>query len=110
MSTISDETLNEMIDEMLAEDERFVIKGLESTGKCIPYIGWYWRCVDFARVRLGDCGSFIGFMENNKWEYPEWSVTEEQTKSIRAQLCEIVTEPTQAKLQRFFDYIQTCRA
>ena len=35
-------------------------------GKRVPYIGWFWRSVDFANssYTIGDCGDFIGFMEN----------------------------------------------
>ena len=37
-------------------------------GKRVPYIGWFWRAVDFANknIPIGDCGEFVGFMENNE--------------------------------------------
>jgi len=58
------------------------------TGKSLAYIGWYWRDVDFTEpFVLGRCkfdgttipgigvfespADFIGFMENNKWDYNE---------------------------------------
>lgn len=49
-------------------------------GKRIPYIGWFWRNTDFVgkRVSIGDCGSFIGVMENNKWGYAEREMTAEE--------------------------------
>jgi len=53
-------------------------------GKRLPYIGWYWRSVDFAgkRISVGDCGEFIGFMENNKWDYPERLLTAEEADHV----------------------------
>ncbi len=53
-------------------------------GKRVPYIGWFWRSVDFANkeISLGDCGEFIGIMENNKWGYPERLATEEEASKI----------------------------
>lgn len=47
-------------------------------GKRIPYIGWFWRTTDFVNkcISIGDSGSFIGVMENNKWDYPERLMTE----------------------------------
>lgn len=56
----------------------------EGHGKRLPYIGWYWRSVDFARKRItvGDCGDFIGFMENNKWDHPERDLTPEEVDHV----------------------------
>lgn len=57
-------------------------------GKRIPYIGWYWRSVDFARKRIpiGDCGDFIGFMESNKWGHPERDLTDSEADQVLALL------------------------
>ncbi|GAG80631.1 unnamed protein product, partial [marine sediment metagenome] len=47
----------------------------EDSGKIVPYIGWFWRVVPFneKKLTLGSIPSgFIGFMENNKWDYDEW--------------------------------------
>lgn len=45
------------------------------------YIGWYWRNVDFTGgiIPIGrtEEGS-IGFMENNKWDYPSRYLTEKE--------------------------------
>jgi hypothetical protein len=53
-------------------------------GKRLPYIGWYWRSVDFARKRItvGDCGDFIGFMENNKWGHPERDLSPDECDHV----------------------------
>lgn len=47
------------------------------SGKRLPYIGWYWRHLPFSSgtLPIGDCGEFIGFMANNKWDYPERNMT-----------------------------------
>jgi len=59
---------------------------LFETGKAVPYIGWFWRDVDFDAetysfgicrstgtaingMILEDPSTFVGFMENNKWDY-----------------------------------------
>jgi len=54
------------------------------TEKRLPYIGWYWRSVDFAgrSIPVGDCGDFIGFMENNKWDYPERDLTPDEAEHV----------------------------
>lgn len=59
-------------------------------GKRVPYVGWYWRSVDFASsdYRIGDCGSFVGFMENNKWDYPERRMTPDEAAQVTAIVCE----------------------
>lgn len=47
-------------------------------GKRLPYVGWFWRTPDFVnkQIAIGDCGDFIGVMENNKWDYPERYMSE----------------------------------
>lgn len=55
-------------------------------GKRLPYIGWFWRHLRFhsKRLPIGNCGSFIGFIENNKWDYPQRHTTEDEFASIIA--------------------------
>ena len=57
-------------------------------GKRVPYIGWYWRTVDFASpepyIPIGHCGDFIGFMENNKWDYPQRSLEPDEVAQVLA--------------------------
>lgn len=52
--------------------------------KRIPYIGWFWRSTDFVnkRITIGKCSDFIGVMENNKWDYPERLMTEEEATTF----------------------------
>lgn len=69
------------------EDEKpqdpTIANGIGS-GKRVPYIGWYWRSVDWCskQVPIGDCGEFIGFMENNKWDYPERLLTPKEFDEV----------------------------
>ena len=90
------------------------------SGKRVPYIGWYWRHIEFSGdVPIGDCGDFIGFMANNKWDHPERNLTEEE----KAEVLRIIDEAmvlsrkggalreimanTYAKLDELWDYMQT---
>ena len=99
------------------EDREFVVKGLEDSGKVVPYFGWFWRNVDFTRpISLGytnevgfDVPKFVGFMENNKWGYSEFTCTLEQTENIERLLIEAVENPSDETLQSVFDYMQTLR-
>ena len=68
-------------------DEKPINESIESGvlyGKRIPYIGWYWRDVDFVNksIRIGNCGDYIGVMENNKWSYPERFLTENECDQV----------------------------
>jgi hypothetical protein len=57
-------------------------------GKRIPYLGWFWRNTGFVnkRVSIGDAGGFIGVMENNKWDYPEREMTEQEVDAFMGYL------------------------
>lgn len=116
--------LNNWIAELEETPELFV-DGLRGTGKVIPFIGWFWRTVTFTQsFPLGqlDCqgtvfqgvvlekpGRYIGFMENNKWDYDEWFVSEEQRRGIIDRLRGMMADgATVESLQSFFDYVQTC--
>jgi hypothetical protein len=88
--------------------------------KRIPYIGWYWRHVtfsDFTNIRIGDCGQFVGFMERNKWNYPERYLTEDEGHNIIAFLDKAMRIQEGASsettldivLQNLWDYMQTLK-
>jgi hypothetical protein len=107
--------INEGIEKLadgLDMGEPVAIKGLEMTGKVIPYIGWYWREVNFdSPITLGHCGRFAGFMENNKWGYDERTLTAEQSAEVRRQAENLVRlaglgNPIETELQTFCDTIQ----
>jgi len=102
----SDE-LNEVIGEVCDESDEHDFEAFG--GKVIPYIGWFWREVDFdeedysfgvipADAEFIDCqdglGNKVGFMENNKWGYPYVQANKEQWKEIKKLLVVAVTEKT----------------
>lgn len=80
-------TLDEIYNDFLRDksnyketDQNQIIPG----GKRLPYIGWFWRHLEFSSgaLPIGHCGEFIGFMANNKWDYPERSTTPEEFAAI----------------------------
>jgi hypothetical protein len=121
MIQVDSEMLNAKIAEICDDGVKLRVKGLESAGKCIAYIGWYWRIVDFNdQIILGYCPDtdgflesgpgFVGFMENNKWGYDQWAITEEQADELKARLVAMFAAGvTQEALQGIFDYMQTLR-
>lgn len=89
-------------------------------GKRLPYIGWSWRHLGFSSgsLPLGDCGQFVGFMPNNKWDYPERETTPEEFATIMKIIDEAmvadqqggdvskIIKNTNAKLDELWDYLQ----
>lgn len=87
-----------------------------STGKRVPYIGWFWRYTDFicGRIRIGNCGKFIGVMENNKWGYSQRLLTPDEADTV-LQYVEVAYElhlegnddAAISKLNELWDVFQT---
>jgi hypothetical protein len=91
-----------------------------SSGKRIPYIGWFWRSINFlGYVPIGIMyereggDSLIGFMANNKWDYPERYLTDEERLRVISYL-DIAIGCTRsnktgkaAALKELWDYMQT---
>lgn len=70
-------------------------------GKSIPYIGWFWRDVDFTnpfcmgvipKGRDHNERPLVGFMENNKWDYPYADISNEQCEEIASKLLKAAME------------------
>lgn len=83
-------------------------------GKRVPYIGWYWRDIDFENERyyIGDCGEFIGFMENNKWGYPERMLTPDEARQVsqivaEADACKGDNDAVKAWLEKLWPLLQS---
>jgi hypothetical protein len=95
------------------------LENSNTTGsKQIPYIGWYWRFVTFSKptsIRIGKCSEFIGFMVNNKWDYPERTLTQEEANKIiefldeamRIHQGESSEKSMDIVLSELWDYMQT---
>lgn len=89
--------------------------------KRIPYIGWFWRHLEFhaGTLPIGDCGGFIGFMANNKWEYPQRDLTTGEFIAVMAVIDEAmrlneeggdlrdIVGSTNAKLEELWPLLQT---
>lgn len=126
----SSKDLNQMLRDLdsrdvIADVDRENLKpdNLIDTGKLIPYIGWFWRTVDFDAATytfgiipsgpdyVGDTRNipgFNGFMQNNKWDYAYTrQTTTEEWENIKNLLCDAVTQPyTKEKFQAVYDAIQ----
>lgn len=102
------------------------------TGKLIPYIGWFWRHVDFTRPltigftktwesvldsypkskiaefiqSLEMTDSFFGFMENNKWGYWETEINTRDSNIIIKALQKAVYHKHKDNFKAAFDVIQ----
>lgn len=101
-------TSNELNDAIAAicERDNLMISG----GKTIPYIGWYWRPVDFdadGYVFGIVPGKWAGFMENNKWDYGYTRrTTPQEWAEVKRLLGAAVTNPSRQTSQAVWDYIQ----
>ena len=97
--------LNKKIREICDKDE-FEIQG----GKCIPYIGWFWRDVDFdsdgCSIGIVIPGELKGFIENNKWGYQEFWIKGENWIQLKKLLELAVTNPSRESTKKIWDFMQ----
>jgi len=87
------------------------------SGKVVPYIGWFWRHVNFDTetyelgiIPIGADGNerpLVGFMENNKWGHPYIKVNKEDWAEIKRLLWFAVEAPTHEALKAVDDKIQS---
>lgn len=92
--------------------------------KRVPYIGWFWRHIAFSdptRIPIGDCGEFIGFMANNKWDYPQRDLTADEAAHVIAIIDEAmrmnqqggnlaeIEANTNSRLRELWAYMQTLK-
>jgi len=85
-------------------------------GKPIPFIGWWWRSVDWDAemhwlgVIPSECNDggppLVGFMENNKWGYPEIEVYGTEWACIRQLVEAAALEPTADNLRAVDRHMQ----
>lgn len=90
-------------------------------GKRLPYIGWFWRHLEFSdgALPLGNCGEFVGFIADNKWDYPERMTAPEEFAQIMAIIdaamkaneqggeINAIEAATNAELEKLWHYLQT---
>lgn len=85
-------------------------------GKVLPYIGWYWRKVNFDQLtyRFGvippgadeNTVPIVGFMEADKWDYPLIETTPQQWQEIKRLVISVVDNPSHDTLSALNDAIQ----
>jgi len=89
-------------------------------GKAVPYIGWFWRNVNFDAdhcwfgivppyentLVLND-RMRVGFMQRNKWDYDEIRCEGDDWSEIKRLLVVAVTEPSRETLGAVDDKIQS---
>lgn len=95
--------------EAISDREDLAIEG----GKCIPYVGCFWREVDFddPDYSFGIIpGRFRGFMQRNKWDY-DYSrpTTPEEWATIKGLLEAAVRVPSRETTRAVWDAIQAIR-
>lgn len=50
----------------------------------IPFQGWFWRSVDFfGTITIADGAGQVAICENNKWGYPERTLTDQERDKFR---------------------------
>lgn len=80
---------------------------LTGSGKVVPYVGWFWRTVDFdARITLALCEEWAGFCEKNKWGYDEALLSVEASARVRAACETFVTTPAKESAAEVYATIQ----
>ena len=92
-----------------AEAANFDVSPLLGTGKNVPYLGWFWRHVNFHAdyISLADNGEWVGFCESNKWDYPEWNVRGGDRKRLLEHVVAVVREPSEQTATALYDFLQT---
>lgn len=96
-------------------DENTDLNDKHGHGKRIPYLGWFWRRLDFASgvLPLGrsDYGErMVGLMANNKWNYDGRPTTGDEFARIVGLIDEarpLMGDDFEAKLAELWDYVQS---
>ena len=110
---MNSKTINERIAAYDGQDSPFDAFG----GKPIPYVGWFWRIVDFDAetqwfgVIPVDAESngknLVGFMQANKWSYPEIEASKEQWTEIKRRIIAAIESPLTDNFKHANDAIQS---
>ena len=113
---VTSEMLNEKIREICDDGTLYNAFG----DKSIPYIGWFWRDVDFDShtyefgilpvIRTGfdrNDKVRVGFMESNKWGYEYVDCPADTWAEIKMLLEAAVTNPCRETLKAVDDKIQS---
>ena len=106
------EELNNKLSDISDEPAKYNFEAFG--GKSIPYIGWYWRTVDFDRTdgywfgeMFKDGVRFVGFMTNNKWGYHEFKISSEKWNIIKDLCVAVADNPCRKTLSELNNEIQS---
>jgi len=102
-------TLNEKIRHLCNEHETYPVKGLEGTRHSIPYVGWYWKYIDFPCMIFAEYKGHIALCAENTDNYKEYIPKKELADKIVSLLEETVQNPCLENFQALFDLIQTVK-
>jgi len=81
--------VNDALNRLISQNDN---NAENDTEKPVPYIGWYWRSINF--FDQGDCSiavthdGYVGFCQNNKWDYEERTLTEAELLTFRNMIWE----------------------
>jgi len=83
-ATILDDQYNDFLRSRSDADEKDDDYADILNGKRIPYMGWFWRHLEFSdgHLPLGFDQGYVGFMANNKWDHHERNTTPEEFSKI----------------------------
>lgn len=88
MDSISMNNTIEQFAELTCVNEQYF--DWHDTGKSIPFIGYSWDTVYFNDViDLGYTSVMTGFMEDDKWGYPSFRLTDEQQEEVIVSLVDM---------------------
>lgn len=99
----------------LSDDES--LSPIPACGKAIAYYGWFWRTVDFSiPLRFAyadgngiDVPSWVGFCENNKWDYEIFEISWADTQAVRELCVSLAETPSRETATKLFEFMQSLK-
>ena len=89
----------------------------DGTEKAVPYIGWFWRYFYFDSMPYtlgvipadaeGLSENYVGFMQNNKWDYPYLKMNTEESLQLLFLIEAAVDNPGDETLGKVREFMQS---
>lgn len=114
--------INEIIRKMDDENNDSPIYESSIGGKIIPYIGWFWREVDFDNTEVflgvlpklkgnsiegGTDRPLVGFMENDKWGYLSFKVDGDAWMELKRLIVSAISTEEKEDFKKVDDFMQS---